>query len=94
MKVVSQKGHDTNRTRPKTLTVILMTPNRSFTYCRYPIKHKKYPDSNKAFSVEDGRKCIYMEDCHKNESTQDTERTSDYNRHSVLGKAVTKGSIC
>jgi hypothetical protein len=69
----SREDHETVRYRkrefPQTLTMLLMAPNRSFTHCRYSVKHKKDPDSNKAFSIEDGRKCIYMKNRHKSEST-------------------------
>lgn len=79
---------------PTPLTMFLVAPNRSFTHCRYSIKHEEHPDSSKAFSVEDWRKCVHVECSHETESTKDSQRTCNYNGHSVLWKPVSKRSIC
>jgi hypothetical protein len=70
-----------------------MAPNCSFTHCRYSVKHEEDADSDKGFAVENWRECIYVEYSHETESTEDPERTCNYDWHSVLGKTVTKGCI-
>jgi hypothetical protein len=79
---------------PTPLTMFLVAPNRSFTHCRYSIKHEEHPNSSKAFSVEDWRKCVHVKCSHEPESTEDSQRTRNHNGHSVLWKAVSKRSIC
>lgn len=76
------------------LTMFFMAPHRGFTHCRYSIKHEEHPDSSKAFSVDDWRKCIHVECSHETESTEDSQRTCNYNGHSVFWKPVSKRSIC
>jgi hypothetical protein len=90
----SRDGQNQAWHSPSPLTMFLMTPNRSFSHCRYSIKHKEYPDSSEGFFVEDWRKCIHVECSHEAESTQDSQRTCNYNGHSVLWKPVAKRSIC
>jgi hypothetical protein len=48
-----------------------MAPNCSFTHCRHSVEHKEHADSDKGFTVEDWRECIYVEYGHETESTED-----------------------